>query len=185
MKPTARGPTTELSWYALYTRARHEKRVDSWLRERGLESYLPLVPRLREWHDRKKIVEFPMFPSYVFAHLSRESLTVALRSPGVATVVRSDGRPVPVPSEEIENVRRFARALAESGEDAVLKPLVTAGQEVRVVSGPFEGVRGTVLEQRARRAIIQVGVGVIHQGLRIELGVDSLAARNRREHAAR
>lgn len=173
------------SWYALYTKARHEKRVDSWLRERDLESYLPLVPRLRKWHDRKKIVEFPMFPSYVFARLTAESLPAALRSPGVATVVRSDGRPVPIPSEEIDNVRRFARALADAGGEAVLKPLVEAGQEVRVVSGPFKGVEGTVLEQRARRAIIQVGIGAIHQGLRIELGVETLEPCSRREQVAR
>lgn len=173
------------SWYALYTRARHEKRVDAWLRERGFEAYLPVVPRLRQWHDRKKIVEFPMFPSYVFARLTTESLPAALSTPGVATVVRSDGRPVPIPSEEIENVRRFARALSEVGGEARLKPLVRAGQKVRVVSGPFEGVEGTVLEQRARRATIQVGIEAIQQSLRIELAVESLEVSKQRERATR
>jgi len=169
-----RQPDDEPSWYALYTRARHEKRVDTALRERSFEAYLPLVARLRQWHDRQKVVEFPMFPSYVFARTSLRDLPAALSTPGVATVVRFNGRPVPISSEEIGNVRRFSKALAEAGTDAHLGPLVSVGQQVRVVSGPFAGVEGTVLEQRARRATIQVGIGAIQQALRVELEVESL-----------
>ncbi len=170
----------EVSWYALYTRARHEKRVDALLRERGFEAYLPLVPRLRQWHDRKKVVEFPMFPSYVFLRSARSDLTGGLATPGVASVVRFDGRPVPIPSEEMANVRRFVKALAESGTDAQLAtPFVSTGQAVRVISGPFSEVEGIVVERRGQnRALIQVGIEAIRQGLKVELGVESLEVLN-------
>ena len=169
-----RQPDDDPCWYALYTRSRHEKRVDAALRERSFEAYLPLVARLRQWHDRKKVIEFPMFPSYVFARTSLRDLPAALSTPGVATVIRFDGRPVAISSEEMANVRRFAEALGEAGTDAHLCPLVSVGQRVRVVSGPFAGVEGTVLEQRARRATIQVGIGAIQQALRVELPVESI-----------
>ena len=169
----------EVSWYALYTRARHEKRVDALLRERGFEAYLPLVPRLRQWHDRKKVVEFPMFPSYVFVRSVRSDLTDRLATPGVASVVRFDGHPIPIPSEEMANVRRFVKALAESGTDAQLAPLVSTGQAVRVISGPFSEVEGIVVERRGQnRALIQVGIEAIRQGLKVELGIESLKVLN-------
>ncbi len=164
------------AWYACYTRARHEKRVDAQLRERGFEAYLPLVPRLRQWHDRKKVVEFPLFPGYVFVRTSRHGMTRILSTPGVATVVRFNGRPVPIPEEEITNVRRFTEVLAGSnGEWPEPSPLVEEGQEVRVVSGPFEGVDGVVLERRSGdRTLIQVGLRVIRQGVKVEVAADSL-----------
>ena len=167
---------TERSWYALYTRGRHEKRVDASLRDRGFEAYLPLVPRLRQWHDRKKLVEFPMFPSYVFARASLEELRTALSIPGVSTVLRFNGRPVAVPSDEIDNVRRFAAALAAAGGvDAEAGPLIEKGTPVSVISGPFEGVRGVVVERRGvDRALIQIGVRVIRQGIKLEVEAKDL-----------
>lgn len=164
-------------WFACYTRARHEKKVDALLRERGHESYLPLVPRERQWHDRKKVVEFPLFPSYVFVRIRRDGLSAVLSTPGVSTVVRFGGRPVPIPEEEIENVRRFTAALREGEEGAEVEsaPLVTEGQRVRVASGSFEGVRGIVIQRRGRdRVLIQVGVEAIRQGLKVEVPAEVL-----------
>jgi transcription antitermination factor NusG len=164
-------------WYACYTRGRHEKRVAALLEERGFEVFLPVVPRERQWHDRTKVVEFPLFPSYVFSRFSLDAVAEVLGVPGATTIVRFDGRPAAIPDEEIANVRRFAAALAEAGVEPEPVPMVEveAGEAVRVVSGPFRGVEGVVLEGRGGgRALIRVGLRAIRQGLKVEVDARSL-----------
>lgn len=156
-------------WYALSTRARHEKRVQEQLAQRGLESYLPRVKRERQWSDRRKMVEFPLFPGYVFCRVKLDELPRALMVPGVAAVVRQNGVPSPVSEGELENVRRFVTALAEMGPAPEPEPL-EAGQTVRVMHGPFEGIEAVVVERRGRRRVL-VGLRTIGQGM--EIDVDS------------
>ncbi len=165
IKPNGGGPR----WYALYTRARHEKQVDARLRQRGIEAYLPLIPRERQWHDRKKIVSWPLFPSYVFARFAPRALSPVLGTSGVASVVRLNGKPAPISDEEIENVRRFAAAVTETGLDPQPTPLVSEGQSVRIVSGPLCGVEGRVVERRGRGRVLVVGIRAIGQGLKLEV----------------
>lgn len=170
-KDGRRGPAElyeEPRWYACYTRARHEKKVDRVLRDRGLESYLPTMPRERQWKDRRKIVEWPIFPSYVFARFTLQDVHRVLTTPGVATIVRHGEHPTPIPQAELENVRRFVEALTESGTEADVRPMVEEGQRVRVVEGPFEGVEGIVLERRTRWRVL-VGLESIGQGLEVDL----------------
>lgn len=155
-------------WYACYTRARHEKQVESLLRERGFESYLPLVSVERQWKDRKKLVQFPLFPSYVFGRFTLKEMHGVLTTPGVSTIVRSNGYPTPIPERDIDNVQRFARAMAVSGETGDQRPFIGTGHWVRVLEGPFEGVEGVVVEQRGRKRVL-VGVEAIGQGLEIDI----------------
>ncbi len=63
-----------MNWYAINTRSRHEKQVDSFLSERGIETFLPLVHTLSRRKDRKKYVDFPLFPGYMFVHADKELL---------------------------------------------------------------------------------------------------------------
>ena len=167
------GERLEPRWYACYTRARHEKQVDRLFRRRGIESYLPMVPQLRQWKDRKKVVEFPLFPSYLFGHFSLTDLHEVLSTPGVATVVRANGQPVPIAAEDVANVRRFAAALAAHEVELDVRPFLVEGQWVEVTDGPFEGVRGVVIERRNRRRVL-VGLEAIGQGLEIDVDTRSL-----------
>ena len=165
-------------WYAFHTRARHEKRVNLRLLDRGIAAFLPLVPRQRQWHDRRKIVEWPVFPSYVFARTNRQVMYRVLDTPGVAGVVRMQGKPAPIPDEEIENIQRFVAAFEKAGEVPEPQPLIEEGQRVRVVAGPFAGVEGRVVERRGGgRALVQVGVTAIGQGLRVDVTSSSLEVR--------
>lgn len=164
-------------WYALHTRARHEKQVDRRLRERRFEAYLPLIPQVRQWHDRRKVLQLPLFPGYVFARFSLDATTRVVETPGVATVVRHEGRPAPITDEEIENVRRFAAAIAETGTVPTPTPLIEKGERVRIVSGDLKGVEGLVVERRGgARVLIQVGVRTIGQGVKLEVDAASLRA---------
>ncbi|HEX6938362.1 MAG TPA: UpxY family transcription antiterminator [Longimicrobiales bacterium] len=163
----------EPRWYACYTRARHEKRVERVLRERGIESYLPLVPRLQQWKDRKKRVEFPLFPSYVFGRFTLHDVHAVLTTPGVSTIVRVNGYPTPIADCELENIRRFAEAIAEEGIEPEPAGYVREGDWVRVVDGPFRGVVGIVVERRGRRRVL-VGLRAIGQGLEVDIDVHLL-----------
>ncbi len=159
---------TEPRWYACYTRARHEKRVDGLLTRNGVESYLPLVPRLSQWKDRKKLVSWPLFPSYVFARFTLGRMHDILVVPGVSTIVRSRGYPTPIPEEELANVRRFADAAVAAGVCPEVVPLVNEGDWVRIAEGAFRGVEGRVVERRGRRRVL-VGLRPIGQGLEVDV----------------
>jgi transcription termination/antitermination protein NusG len=158
----------EPHWYACYTRARHEKQVESQLRQRGLDSYLPLVQQIRQWSDRKKAVQFPLFPSYVFGRFTLSEVHAVLTTPGVSTIVRANGYPTPIPVADLENVKKFVAALAESGLEPDPRPFLAEGQWVRVLEGPFEGVQGIVVERRGRKRVL-VGLAAIGQGLEIDI----------------
>lgn len=159
-------------WYACYTRARHEKRVDEQLARRGFETYVPLLAQERQWSDRRKVVELPLFPGYVFSRFTLAEIHQVLMVPGVATVIRHSGHPSPIRDSDLENVRRFVAALSETGQIPEPRPL-EPGQAVRVMHGPFEGVEGVVVERRGRRRVL-VGLATIGQGMEIDIDGRSL-----------
>lgn len=157
-------------WYACYTRARHEKRVNSLMERRGIESFLPLAPRVSQWKDRKKLVEWPLFPSYVFVRCPSSELHEILSLPGVATVVRTGGRPAAIADSELENIRLFAQALSGGGVEVERRPFFAEGEWVEVTAGAFEGVRGVVVGRSGQRRVL-VGLKAIGEGL--EVNVDT------------
>jgi transcriptional antiterminator RfaH len=160
-------------WYGCYTRARHEKQVDRVLQRRAIESFLPLVHRMRQWKDRRTLVSFAMYPGYVFARFSRDQAHAVLSIPGVVGLVRTDGRPAPIPDEEIDSLRRFSEALVSGGGQPEMVSLPEVGGRVRISSGPFEGIRGTVVDRRGRRRII-VGLDLLRRGLEVDFPAEVL-----------
>jgi transcription antitermination factor NusG len=162
-------------WYACYTKARHEKRAYAGLLDRGIEAYLPLAPRVSQWKDRRKLVDWPLFPSYVFGRLCATELHRALTVPGVATLVKSGGRAVVIPDEELENVRRFTSALENGLVEAEPCPFFAEGEWVEVMAGPLQGVRGVVVERRGRCRVL-IGLRAIGQGLEVDVNVKILKA---------
>lgn len=159
---------TEPHWYACYTRARHEKKVAELLRGKEIESYVPLLSKLNQWKDRQKRVEVPLFPGYVFGRFTLRDVHAVLITPGVSTIIRTNGIPAPIADEDIENVRGFAHALQSTGAVPEPRPFFAEGERVRVKSGPFEGVHGRVVEGRGRGRIL-IGLEAIGQGLEIDI----------------
>ncbi len=154
-------------WYACRTRARAEKQVDRLLGRTGLETYLPLVERERQWADRKKRVEFPLFPGYTFARFSMGRFLEVVRTPGLVEVVGGRERPTPVREEELEAVRRFAQGLEETGLTPEPADWLEPGTPVLVVCGPFEGMRGILTEVKGRSRVV-----VRLTAIRLAVGVE-------------
>jgi transcriptional antiterminator RfaH len=160
-------------WYACYTRARHEKRAYAGLLDRGIEAYLPLAPRVSQWKDRKKLVEWPLFPSYVFCRLAAAELHPVLTVPGIATLVKSGGRAVAIADEELENVRRFTQALTNGLVEAHHCSYFAEGEWVEVTTGPLEGVRGVVVGHRGGSRLL-IGLRAIGQALEVNVNAKVL-----------
>ena len=155
---------SRVRWYALYTRSRHEKRVDLQLRDKGIESYLPVQKVLRRWSDRKKWVEEPLFRCYVFIHMDEKDRLRALQTYGSVRIVSFNGKPAVVQDEEIECIRRILR---EAPTVEVCTP-VSVGDRVEILRGPLAGLRGRIEEVHGERRLVVV-VESIRQALRFNL----------------
>ncbi len=144
-------------WYALYTRPRWEKKVNGLLTNKGIESYCPLNKVRRQWSDRIKVVEEPLFKSYVFVKVSEESRTDVRMTDGVINFVYWDGKPALIKDREIQAIKLF---LDEHEHVSLVKMDLKLDQRVRVLAGPLMDMEGKVLEVKnkvARVAIDSLG----------------------------
>ena len=155
-------------WYACRTRARAEKKVDHLLTAAGVVSYVPLIERSRQWSDRSKQVAFPLFPGYVFARFALSSLADIVRTPSLIEVVRVGGSPSPVREVEIDSIRTLVEGAQRIGDEPEAHEYLTRGQDVRVVRGPFEGLRGILTEVRGKTRIV-VRLDAIRQAVSVEM----------------
>ncbi len=123
----------EEKWYAVQTKARHEKLVAHRFEERGIPSFLPLVTETHRWSDRKKIVQLPLFSCYVFAKITPTNVARMrlLRTDGVLSLVGTRGEGTPIPDEQIESVR----ILLKEQKSWSSHPFLKIGQRVRIRSG--------------------------------------------------
>lgn len=141
-------PTGESrAWYAVNTRCRHEKVVHRNLRERGLESFLPLQDALSQWKDRRKWVQKPLFPGYLFVRTRRSDLGQVTMTRGVAHVLGNGTAPVPVPDDQVQAVRQ----MVEAPYPLVQWPWLQTGKRVRVTVGPLAGLETYIVERRGNR----------------------------------
>ncbi|MGH7559302.1 MAG: UpxY family transcription antiterminator [Gemmatimonadota bacterium] len=172
------------AWYACRTRGRSEKKVRQLLQSLGVESYLPLVERTREWSDRSKQVEFPLFPGYVFARFELTRLQDILHTPGLVEVVRVNGYPTPVREEELESVRSLLQGTRDAGVEPVSHEYLARGQEVEVVVGPFQGLSGLLVEMRGTTRVV-VRLSAIQLAVSVELNPRSIRPRGIESQALR
>src|SRR4051812_15560771 len=89
-------------WYALYTKPRWEKKVNSVLEKKDIEVWCPLQKIQKQWSDRKKIVEEPFFKLFVFVNIEDTEKTKVLRADGFLNFVYNVGRPAVIRDEEVE-----------------------------------------------------------------------------------
>lgn len=131
-------------WFAIHTKAHHESVAARFVGARGYEHFLPVYRSRRQWSDRVKIVEVPLFAGYFFVRLGTGSHTPILEAPGVVNIVGFGGVPAPIPEAEVEAVRR----LAVSGLSACPHPYLKSGDRVRIKGGPLQHLEGTLQKVR-------------------------------------
>jgi transcriptional antiterminator RfaH len=161
-------------WYVIHTRARHEKKVSRVLSDRGIETYLPLYTRLRQWKDRARPVDLVMFPSYTFARFDLEERLPVVSVPGFVGLIEHAGRPVPLPEDEIGNVRRMASALSRTEDEPQEAAVPQRGTRVLITAGPFASVEGVVEGPRGSGRVV-IGLSAIGRGLCVNVDARALS----------
>jgi transcription termination/antitermination protein NusG len=138
------------NWYALFVRYQHEKFVALGLSNKNIETYLPLCNSTRQWQDRAKQLWLPLFPSYVFVRENINNQLQIISTPGVIHIVRFGGRPAIVSQSQISAVRKIL-----DGHHAVEPhPFLTAGDRVRIRTGPLAGLEGILARKKNRTQLV-------------------------------
>jgi transcription antitermination factor NusG len=145
-----------LPWYALRVRSRHERVVEDMLHRKGWEAFVPVYKDRRRWADRIKVVEFPLFPGYVFCRLEVSNRLPVLNTPGVVEVLGNGREILAVDESEI----RSLKTLMASGLNCEPWERLVTGDRVQIDAGPLSGLEGSIVE--------------IRKGLRLVLAVTLL-----------
>jgi transcription antitermination factor NusG len=137
-------PDEQRRWFAVFTRSHHEKRVAQYYAERNIEHLLPVSRVMRQWsHYRKVTLELPLFPNYLFAHISRRERTRAMEVPGALSLVGQNSVPAPLPDAEIESLRESLKL-----RNVAPHPYLVVGARVRINKGLLAGREGIVLRHK-------------------------------------
>ncbi len=131
-------------WFAVSVRERYEQPIAEALAAKNIEAFSPMVTVRRQWCDRVKTMETPLFPGYIFCRIDPAYRMPVLIIPGVHYFVGIGHVPYPVPDAEIESIQTLVR----SGLPALSRPYLAKGDRVRVWEGPLRGVEGVLLEAR-------------------------------------
>jgi transcription antitermination factor NusG len=156
-------------WYAAYTYARHEKQVSKQLRERQIDCFLPLYQSVRRWKDRRKEVEFPLFPGYVFVRFSELDRLRVLQVSGVAHLVTFNGKPAILDDQEIESLRNGVAG----GLPIEPHPYLQVGRRVRVKHGPLAGVEGFLVRRKDKFRVV-ISIDLIMRSIAAEVQISDL-----------
>ena len=137
----------EPQWVAVYTESRAERKVRDRIGNLGIECYLPLVRKTRKWSDRMKVVEWPLFPGYLFAKITLRQVSRVRDTVGAVLIVGWAGRPATIPDKEVE----FVRAMVDEMRAVETRNLdeLKAGVRVRIREGVFQGMEGVLVEEDA------------------------------------
>src|SRR5215207_8222747 len=164
--PRADDPALEerLHWYAVWTRSRHEQVVREQLEPKHVDVFLPTVTKWSRWKDRKKKVDWPLFPGYCFARFDPGERRPILKCTGVVSIISFEGEPAPIPEHEIDGIRR----LIESDLAFDPCPMIREGMMVEVVHGPLRNVVGRLIRKNDKARLV-LSVDLIGQGVSVEV----------------
>ena len=163
---------SEPAWFAIYVQVNHEKEVAKRLSQKSIESYVPLMEGWSKRQDRRKRVQLPLFPGYVFFHTVLDNFTNVhiLKTPGAISVLQSSEGPLPIPSYQIENLQ----TMLGSSEPLGLHPYLKDGDWVVVVRGALAGCSGILVRQNPKRGRLVVSLDIIHQAVSVELDMEDV-----------
>ncbi len=160
------GLLNQARWYAVRTRSRHEKLVAKQLENQGIESFLPVVTQTRNWSDRQKQIETPLFSGYAFLRMvhSADDRVRVLRTQGVVSFVGVQGTGTPIPDHQIEDLKTLISSRISYEERSFLR----VGQRVRVRGGALDGVQGILVAENGDHSLV-ISVEPIQRSLYVRV----------------
>lgn len=144
-------PAHIYNWHAVYVKSRAEKKAQLDLQTQGIETYLPVQRKLRQWSDRKKWVEMPVMAGYLFVKVCRKEYDQVLQSSNVVSYVRFEGKAAIVPENQIEYLKLMLSQ--DVTEVEITREKLKPGQMVEVVSGPFIGLKGKLQKIKGKSKV--------------------------------
>jgi len=159
-------PFKDAAWFAAQTRSRHERLVAYHLEARKILQYLPTVTETHIWTDRRKKVEIPLFPGYVFVciNATNERRVEVLKTPGVVRLVGSNHGGTPIPAEQIDTIK----TLIDRNLPWAPHPFLKSGQRVRVRGGALDGVEGIFVKRIGLETLV-ISVDAIQRSLCVSI----------------
>jgi transcription antitermination factor NusG len=146
------GTTAKIKqWYAVYTKSRAEKKVFAELTALSIEAYLPLQRKLRVWSDRKKWVEMPLIPGYLFVNISRKEYETVLKTVGVVSYVKFEGKAAVIPDVQIEYIKHMLKEPGFNTEATLEK--IEKGDLIEVIAGPLIGMKGNMVSHKGKNKV--------------------------------
>ncbi len=140
----------ETAWYAVYVKSRSEKKVAVEFEFDNIDHYLPLVKKLKQWSDRKKWVEEPLFRSYIFVNIEQKDYFKVLQTPNTVKYISFEGKAVAIPEVQINAIRYY---LEDNDPENVDEAKWKKGIKVEVVSGSMLGLKGELIEIRGKKTV--------------------------------
>ncbi|TCD02196.1 UpxY family transcription antiterminator [Pedobacter frigidisoli] len=138
-------------WYPVYTRSRAEKKAYDELFRKGITTYLPLKKTVKQWSDRKKIVEEALIRSYLFVYISSREYAEVLMTNGIARFIYFSGQIASIPEQQINDLKLL---LATDADLELIEYDIKAGEKVLVTAGPFQGMVAELVSIRNKQRII-------------------------------
>jgi transcriptional antiterminator RfaH len=165
--------TFNTGWYLIYTKPRHEKKVHTRLTELKINSYLPLTKKLRTWHDRKKYVDEPLFPSYIFIYLNdMQTYYEGMDTEGSLYYVRYGKEIARVQDSVVNNIKLVSgQAKDPEVSDALFQP----GRQLVISKGALTGLSCEVVEYNSKQKLL-VRVDLLQRNILLTLPEEHLMA---------
>jgi transcription elongation factor/antiterminator RfaH len=153
-------------WYAVYTKPRHERKVNAHLIREGMTTFLPEIKRWSRRKDRKTKVSYPIFPGYLFINteLNGGSRLKVIKTKGVVRILGNKGIPTAIPVHQIDAIQR----IVDNNKEISPYPYLKRGQMVRVISGPLNGVEGIFISEKGKGKLI-ISVDILQRAVSVEI----------------
>ena len=153
------------TWYAIYVRSKAEKKVAFELSRSGIDHYLPLKKVLKQWSDRKKWIEEPLFKSYIFVYVDQHDYYKALQIQGAVKYISFEGKAVAIPPTQIDAIRYY---LSEKEPEEIDFNQWKKGQKVEVISGSMAGLIGKMVQLKGKNWLI-IEIEAIGHSINIQI----------------
>lgn len=159
-------------WHAVYVSSRTEKKITDLLNNKGIEAYVPIIKTMRQWSDRKKMVELPLLNGYVFVKINSAENEKVMQTRGIVNFVRSEGKIAVIRDVEIERLKQLVQ-LGYHLEATSINKKYSEGDKIKISSGVLKGIEGFVVRTKENNQI-EVLLESIGQCIRVNLPSDLL-----------
>jgi transcription antitermination factor NusG len=156
-------------WFALQTMPKNERKVERLLKQKGYDCFTPIYRSKRKWSDRTVVIDFPLFPGYVFCRFNHSAMGKAISTQGVTRIVGFGGTPAEVAREEVEALQLLARS------DFLRQPwkYLPDGTRVLVETGPLAGVQGVIGAGENKKQLV-ISITLLQRSVAIQLDEDTV-----------